>query len=268
LYLELPHLKRPPKQAKKPSVTRPGTPVGLSRGLYQDLRQGLYKDLHRSFEPKASDVNAVRKTVVGRLPGSATGSAVMANSGSSIRRVALLSGEKVTHTFSTDKGLVAHPEEQGRMLVLTNLRVIVFGQKDGMRETVFMPVDEVKAVAVNSGRRGKGSMFQGGLMVVAGVFFYVLLAYWLTGRIDGPTVPLIRMDLVAFLIFLAVLSGIGMMAQYYFSKPDGEVTFQGDGVKVTFPFKGETAEEQIYQVVNAAFAARQLIVGEAQAAPN
>lgn len=264
MYLELPHLKRPPKQAKKQLVTRPGTPVGLSRGLHKDLRQELYKDLHRSFKPKADDVIAVPKTVVGRLPGSALTPAP----GASIRRVALLSGETVTHSFSTDKGLVAHPEEQGRMLVLTNLRVIVFGQKDGMRETAFMPVDAVKAVAVNSGRRGMGSMFQGALMVVAGVFFYVLLAYWLTGRVDGPTVPIIRMDLVAFLIFLAVLSGVGIIAQYYFSKPDGEVTFQGDGVKVTFPFKGETAEDQIYQVVNAAFAARQSIVGETQAAPD
>ena len=69
------------------------------------------------------------------------------------------------------------------------------------------------------------------------------------------------MDLVAFLVFLAILSGVGMIAQFYFSKPNGEVTFQGDGVKFTFPFRGETAEDQIYQVVNATFAARQSIMG-------
>jgi multisubunit Na+/H+ antiporter MnhB subunit len=148
------------------------------------------------------------------------------------------------------------------MLVLTNRRIIAFGQTDGMRQTVLLPVEEVKAVAINVGHRSKGALFQGGLMVVAAVFLYVLLAYWLTGRIDGPTVPIIRMDLVAFVVFLAVLTGVAMLAQVYFAKPDGEVTFQGDGVKLTFPFRGDTAEADMYQVVNSAFASRQTIVGD------
>ena len=146
------------------------------------------------------------------------------------------------------------------MLLLTNRRIIAFGQSNGMRQTVLMPVEEVKAVSVNVGHRSKGALFQGGLMVVAAVFFYVLLAYWLTGRIDGPTVPIIRMDLVAFVVFLAILTGVAMMAQVYFGKPDGEVTFQGDGVKLTFPFRGESAENDMHAVVNASFAARQSVV--------
>ena len=96
--------------------------------------------------------------------------------------------------------------------------MIAFGQSDGMRQTVLLPVEEVKAVSVNVGHRSKGALFQGGLMVVAAVFFYVLLAYWLTGRIDGPTVPIIRMDLVAFVVFLAVLTGVALLAQIYFAK--------------------------------------------------
>jgi hypothetical protein len=63
-------------------------------------------------------------------------------------------------------------------------------------------------------------------------------------------------------VFLAILTGVGMMAQMYFAKPDGEVTFQGDGVKLVFPFRGDTAEDEIFQVVNAAFAARQSVVGD------
>ena len=125
-----------------------------------------------------------------------------------------------------------------------------------------MPVEEVKTVAVNVGARSKGTLLQGGLMVVAAVVFYVLIAYWLTGRIDGPTVPIIRMDLVAFIVFLAVLSGVGMMAQMYFGKPDGEAIFQGDGVKVTFPFRGESAEEDMFKLVNAAFSARRTMVAK------
>ena len=96
-------------------------------------------------------------------------------------------------------------------------------------------------------------------MIVAAVFFYVLLAYWLTGRIHGPAVPIIRMDLVPFVVFLAILTGVVLLAQIYFAKPDGEVTFQGEGVKLTFPFRGEAAEDEMHILVNAAFAARQTV---------
>ena len=262
---KIPLFKRLRKQPKRRSVRQPGTTAGLSRGLHQGLKQGLFQDLHQGFKTR-SDATLGAQTMApaaqdiepGFLP-SGPSDAVAPGPGTKIRKVGLLSGETVTHTFCPDKGLVPDIQAEGRMLVLTNQRVIAFGHRDGMRETMLMPVEEVRAVAVNAGRRSKGTLFQGGLMVMAGVFFYVLLAYWLTGRIDGPTIPIIRMDLVAFLVFLAILSGIGVMAQFYFSKPDGEVAFQGDGVKLVFPFSGETAGDQIYQVVDATFAARQLI---------
>ena len=171
-------------------------------------------------------------------------------------------GESVSAIFSSEKGLIPEPTNDGRLMVLTNQRLMAFGQHEGMKETVLMPVEEVKAVAISAGARSKGTLIQGVLMVGAAVILYILLAYWLTGRIDGPTVPIIRMDLVAFIVFLAVLSGVGLLAQIYFSKPDGEVTFQGNGVKVTFPFKGETAESDVFKVVDAAFVARQEMVAK------
>jgi len=267
LYRNLPTdppVRRRPKQFSNPGkrrpVTRTGATVGLSQGQYQPLWQQLTKGLHQGLTP--SPAPPPTPSPVPRQPEASPPSGVATpGTGAKIRMVSLLPGESVSHTFSHERGLVPQPEDQGRMLVLTNQRVIAFGQKDGNREVVVMPLNEVKAVAVNSARRSKGSLIQGGLMVVAGVFLYVLLAYWLTGRIDGPTVPVIRMDLSAFLVFLAILSGVGIMAQFYFGKPDGEVTFQGDGVRVTFPFKGATAEEQIFEVVNSTFAARQRIVG-------
>ena len=105
------------------------------------------------------------------------------------------------------------------MLLLTNRRIIVFGQQSGVTETVLVPLEEVKAVAVKAGQRSKGTLFQGGMMIVAAVAFYVILAYWLTGRIDGPQVPIIRMDLVAFVAFLAVLTGVAVLSQMYFARP-------------------------------------------------
>ena len=238
--------------------------MALSQGLHKGLQQGLYQGLFQGFQVRdhnIAGVPTIAPATQQRADLSLPNETDTSIPGTKIRRVGLLSGENVTHTFCPEEGLIPHPKQRGRMLVLTNQRVIAFGDRDGIKETILMPVEEVKAVAVNAGLRSKFMLFQGGMIVMAGVVIYVLLAYWLTGRIDGPTIPIIRMDLVAFLVFLAILSSVFIMAQFYFSKPDGEVTFQGDGVRLAFPFRGETAEDHIYQVVNAAFAARQSIKG-------
>ncbi len=256
----LPPVGRRPKKTKDPARTGLGTPATLSRSLTEKLSKNLFGGLYQGVKapPQVIDsLNAIAPASIPRDIAAPT-------SGTFIRKIGLLSGELVSHTFSPDRGLVPEPYEEGRMLVLTNRRVLAFGQKEGIRETVLIPVEEVKAVAVQAGRRGKGNLFQGGLMIAAAVFFYVLLAYWLTDRIAGPTVPIIRMDLVAFVVFLAILTGVAMLAQVYFAKPDGEVTFQGDGVKVTFPFRGETAEDEIYLLVNSAFAARESVMGNSR----
>lgn len=261
----IPPGRRPPKPTKDHATTRPGQPVALSRGLHQGLQQKLYKGLHQGFQARAHHATGTPKSALRAHVETDAGipsEPELPTSATKIRRVSLLSGEMVTHTFCPEKGLIPHPQEHGRMLVLTNQRVIAFGQRDGMNQTVLMPVEEVKAVAVNSGRRSKAMLFRGGLIMLAGIVIYVLLAYWLEGRIDGPTIPIIRMGLVAFLVFLTILSIVGIMSQLYFSKPDGEATFQGDGVNLAFPFRGETAEDHIYDVVNAAFAARQSIIGQ------
>jgi len=258
LYGNQQHLSpvgRRPRNAKGKAETPPGIPAGLSKSLTQSLQKSLYSGLQQGTVPAQPPFVPDLSPNAG-IP--APGSSL---SGASIRHIDLLSGESVSRIFSPDDGLIPQPVAEGRMLVLTNRRVMTFGQKDGIREMVIVPVEEVKAVAVNAGHRSKGTLFQGGMMIVAAVFFYVLLAYWLTGRIDGPTVPIIRIDLVAFVVFLAILTGVTMLAQIYFAKPDGEVTFQGDGVKFTFPFRGDTAEDEMYVLVNEAFAARQTMVG-------
>ncbi|MQF87972.1 MAG: hypothetical protein FI737_02620 [SAR202 cluster bacterium] len=259
----LPPVGRRPKKTRDQSRTHLGTLAFLTRGLDQSLTQGLHGGLYEGFTAPPVSMPGHSTSTQDFVPGTVgiTASA-QAFSGTTFRKVALLVGESISHTFSPELGLVSEPTEEGRMLVLTNRRVIAFAQNDGIRETVLIPVEEVKAVSVQAGRRSKGNLFQGGLMIVAAVFFYVLLAYWLTGRIDGPTVPIIRMDLVAFVVFLAILTGVTMMAQIYFAKPDGEVTFQGDGIKLVFPFKGEPAENDMFRVVNAAFASRETIAGD------
>ena len=246
----------------------------LTLGLNQSLRQGLYKGLFQGYPLPNETISvelisaaAGQPIGVGRLQVTTTPKtedipSAASQCGLPNRQVALLAGESVRLAFTPKLGMVSGLPEEGQLLVLTDQRLMAFVKREGVKETVLMPVEEVKAVVVNAGARSKGTLLQGGMMIVAAVVFYVLIAYWLTGRIDGPTVPIIRMDLVAFFVFLAVLSGVGLMAQMYFGKPDGEAAFQGDGVKVTFPFRGESAEKDIFKLVNAAFAARQAMVAK------
>ena len=245
---------------KANAVTRPRLPVGLSESLCKSLYSGLHQDVCY-VQPTP---NYYRTSVVLVPDYIRTFSSEPPLPSVTVRQVSMLSGESISYIFSSEEGLITEPQPEGRILVLTNQRIMTFGKNNGVRETVLVPLEQVKAVSVNAGQRSKGTMFQGGTMIVAAVFFYVLLAYWLTGRIDGPTVPIIRMDMVAFVVFLVILTGVALLAQIYFAKPDGEVTFQGDGVKFTFPFRREAAEDEMYILVNAAFAARQTVTEGAE----
>ena len=241
--------------------------TGLTKNLTQNLQRDLYSGLFDGFV-NTSHVTPLPSTTAERSLSSDTVAAPTYATDATIsvepyvRNVALLPGESTSLHFTPDEGLVLAPLEIDRLLVLTNQRLIAFEQNEGMSETVIIPVEEVKGVEVKRGVRSKGTMLQGALIMVGAVTFYVLTSYWLTGKIDGPTVPIIRMDLVSLILFLAVLFGVGMMAQIYFGKPDDEVTFQGDGVSLTFRFKGESSKEDVFEVVNTAFAARQTMVAK------
>ena len=235
------------------------TPIGLSVNLTQTLQRNLYLGLNQ-YSSRAQLVSTLRDNDIVRAHFFDLARNSSSLSCFCVRNVRMLPGEFISHAFSSEDGLIPKPLTQGRMLLLTNQRIIAYRKKAGIRETVIVPLEEIQVVTVNAGQRSKGTLFQGGMMIVSAAFFYVILAYWLTGRIDGPQVPIIRMDLVAFITFLAVLIGVTVLAQMYFAKPDGEVMFQGDGVKFTFPFKGKKSEDDMYVLVNSAFAGRHEIV--------
>ena len=84
----------------------------------------------------------------------------------------MLSGESISYIFSPEEGLITEPQPEGQMLVLTNQRIMTFGKNNGVRETVLVPLEQVKAVSVNTGQRSKSTMFQGGTMIVAACLLY------------------------------------------------------------------------------------------------
>ena len=173
-----------------------------------------------------------------------------------VRDVALLPGERITHVFSPEAGLTEELPGTGEVLVTTNQRVLAFCRNDGHNETFLVPVEELNSVAIKTRTRSSASILQGIVLAVGGILLYLAVAYWLTGRFDGPAIPLIRMDIAPFLLLLLALLGLTLAGRHYFAKDDGAVTFQGANWSFAFPYRGGRASHQIFQVVNSIFATR------------
>ncbi|MFQ6030587.1 MAG: hypothetical protein ACE5Q6_24205 [Dehalococcoidia bacterium] len=173
-----------------------------------------------------------------------------------IRGVALLPGETIDHVFSPGLGLTQDSTADGQLLVATNQRVVAFCRNEGRDETFLFPVAELQGVAVKGRSRSVALIVQGILLVAGGIFLYLAVAYWMAGRFDGPSIPLINMDIGPLLVLLLMLAGGVMIGRFYFTKADGLVTFQGNNWSFTFPYRGERAGREIYQLVNSVFARR------------
>jgi hypothetical protein len=169
--------------------------------------------------------------------------------------VALLPEEKVTHIFSPTLGLAGEPPESGPVLITTNRRILAFTERYGSNWTFVTFVEELKGVAVKSGSRRGGSLLQGLLLVAGAIFLYVAVAYWLTGRLGGPNIPVLNMDIGSFILLIAVLAGSVFAGRHYYGKGDGSVNFQGSNWTFAFSFSGDLPSDEIYRVLNTLFAA-------------
>jgi hypothetical protein len=176
----------------------------------------------------------------------------------------MLPGEKLTHVFSPSLGFSQEPPVNGHVLITTNQRILAFSEEDGKDETHIVPVEELSGVVVKTASRNTGSLMQGIFLVVGGLFIYAIVAYWFAGQVELPTVPIIRMDVGAIGVLLAIVAGALLIWNFYRTNESGSVTFQGSNWVFSFPFETEGAREQVYRMVNAAFIARRSVNGYTQ----
>ena len=173
-----------------------------------------------------------------------------------VRSVALLPGETIDHIFSPEAGLTQHATDNGQLLITTNQRVLAFCRNEGRNETYMVPVSELQLVAVKARSRSSASAIQGALLALGAIVLYLVIAYWITGRVEGPSIPVINMDVVPFLVLLIALAGVGLVAKHFFGTEDGSVNFQGSNWNFVFPYRGKQAGQDLQQVVNSVFATR------------
>ena len=195
------------------------------------------------------------------------GAVAVGDEAASIRGVSFRPEEEITHVFSPTDGLTEMVPASGPVLLLTQERLVAFCHADARRETYLVPVAEVKHVVVKTGSRSATNVAQGILMVIAGIFIYLALGYWLTGQLGGPTIPVLNMDISSLIALVLVVSGMGILAQVYFARLDGAITFQGEGLQFTFPFRGSSAQRHAFDMVNTTFEARRLKLSD-PAEPN
>ncbi|PKB72528.1 MAG: hypothetical protein BZY75_06415 [SAR202 cluster bacterium Io17-Chloro-G7] len=178
------------------------------------------------------------------------------NGTSHVRNVELLPGETIDHIFSPELGLTQNPSDNGQLLVATNHRVLAFCRNEGRNETYIVPVSELQGIALKARTRTSASIAQGIVLALGAILLYLGVAYWITGRVEGPSIAVINMDVVPFLILLIAVASVGMVARYYFATEDGSVTFQGNNWSFAFPYRGKRAGQELQLVINSVFAAR------------
>ncbi len=182
----------------------------------------------------------------------AAGSESVADAGEPVRvrGVPLARGEEIIQALLPGEGLSDTPPPSGQALILTNRRLIAFRGAESFRDTHMTRTSGISQFSVRTGQRNWTAVLQGILMMVGGGLLYLVVGYWLAGRISGPSVPVLNIDVAPLIALLILLAGLLVFLQNYFARPEGAVIFRGTGIELAFPFHGALDVKQIYEFVD------------------
>ena len=176
---------------------------------------------------------------------------------SRVRGIRLLPDERVARVFSLEEGLLDEPTGSGELLIATNQRILFFRDEGSSREATLLPVEELKGIVVNTAERGTLSPIRGILTLLGALAFYLLVAYWLAGQVDGPSLPGLNMDFVPFILLAAVLVGGWLYWRHSVRRAGGKVTLQGSNWNLSFTVLGSDRIPDINDVAECLFHCRQ-----------
>ncbi len=192
-----------------------------------------------------------------------------------------MEGEQVEERFASNQGIVGGSPKNGPLLLITNLRVISFLRGEDVpfsnRETYLAPIDELKSVVVKGKPRGVRNLIQGILFVLLGI-----LAYFIIGYIRESTWSEISIASVVGVII--VVFGASYLARHLLWEPEGEIVFQGGTWErsspdnrgsvesyrwqMSFPYRSDKSNDEVYTLVNRFFEIRSPIYGKRGHAPS
>ena len=176
---------------------------------------------------------------------------------SRVRGIRLLPQERVSRVFSLEEGLLDEPSGSGQLLLATNQRILFFRDDGSAREATLLPVEELKGIVVDTSPKGTLSPIRGILTLVGALAFYLLVAYWMAGQLDGPFIPGLNMDFVPFILLAAILVGGWLYWRHNVRRAGGKVTLQGSNWNLSFTVLGAERIPDINEVVESLFNCRQ-----------
>ena len=179
-----------------------------------------------------------------------------------IRGVPLAAGEETARVFLPNEGLVDSVPQTGQVLILTNQRLIAFRGVEGYRDTHMAMTSEIAQCSVRTGQRNWSAIMQGLMVVVGGAFLYLIVGYWLAGRISGPNVPVLNIDVAPLVALVIVLAGVFILVSNFFTRPAGAVIFHGEGMEIAFPFRSSLDVREVYDLVDLAHSSRRRALSE------
>ena len=166
-----------------------------------------------------------------------------------IRKVPLLPNEAINCIVSATNGIIREPEPTGRLLVTTNHRIMLFSHGSRQRATILLPIEKLTGQTLTDKDTSPVSLFQGLMVLTAGVLIYLFCGYWLSDHLNGPNIPLINMDLWALILLASLITGGWLIWRYYFSKEGFQITFKGSGWSYDFEYHGpESHLEEILEI--------------------
>ena len=149
---------------------------------------------------------------------------------------------------SATNGIIKEPEPTGRLLVTTNQRIMLFSHGSRERSTILLPIEKLTGQTLTEKDNSTVSLFQGLLILTAGVLIYLFCGYWLSDHLIGPNIPLINMDLWAVIFLASMITGGWLIWRYYFRKDGFQITFKGSGWSYNFEYRGpESNLEEIVE---------------------
>ncbi len=162
-----------------------------------------------------------------------------------VRWLPLTEREMVLQRFSSEHGVVDSIPPNGDILVFTNRRIISFIESGERKEVSVAPLDDVTSASVKYGVRTNRDMYQGPILIILALFVFL-------------TSYVLHQELLAYVLAggLAVIGAL-LTLRHVLWEEEGEIQFQGAGVKVSCTFRGRRAGGDVRLMVNRFFELKQ-----------
>ena len=167
-----------------------------------------------------------------------------------VRKIAILHDEDIILSFSSQQGLVSEPTSNGELLIVTSERALSFTDDRGNRAGQVIRLEDVDEIIVTNVKKNYWNLYQAIFMTISGLFIYLCLAYWITGKWNGPTVPIINIDAGPLILLIAILVCFWLISQHYYRQKNASITLRGRSWSITTSAGGPKSESDLYELAN------------------